>query len=618
MSIVPDGQLSFVGGQDASQSPDRIPQDAYASGINVSTRDGILRPRYGYIKRKLKFPEGGIDYQPGFSRTYENIFHGGKFQALIPYVIGREYYVIVVISGIIFLVHQDDFTVEIIEISDGSHLDELQLRINWSEAGRFLVLYDFPAFPVIIEGKSAKRSDPTKNEVPISVLGAYNQNRLFIANAGSDFTAGDPEGSLATPDAPSTFVEISAGGPYVGQIFKAPSEFNSGPITAMAFLQAVDTGTGIGSLIVGTRKIVSAYDSARERASWEAGKFGSVILKEVGIAGARSFINVNSELFFTAQDGTVRTLSMSRQDQQKWSKVPMSKEVSNWLKYKNNELIPYTIMGYFKNKVFISANAFRVLATRLNGARVIDVAFAGFVVMEMDSISKLGQSQSNPCWAGLWTGVRPLDMCTTGNERCFVMSKDPQSRNELWEIDPDSSIDKDRKTRRQIKSTIYTREFLFQDPFADKENSIFDVALTNLSGEFTLKVDYKPSHSPQYLPWVDWRHVAPTATYTVPEPSQVNGLSPHTVKELSFGCPQDESCNPVTNQLNRWFRKEQLRIKLQGDNWQLHGFRLKAKIYPGSDTDTTCDSYPKVELPREPNMDWDVGDFEEWYSYPEV
>ena len=89
-------------------------------------------------------------------------------------------------------------------IQGGSQLDEAADRINWSPAGKYLVIFDFPAYPVIIEGLLARRADPALLEIPRSVLGTYNQNRLFIANAGNEFTAGDPA-AYTFPTGPISF-----------------------------------------------------------------------------------------------------------------------------------------------------------------------------------------------------------------------------------------------------------------------------------------------------------------------------------------------------------------------------------------------------------------------------
>lgn len=611
MPVINDGQSGFLGGQDASQHPDAISENCFAAGVNVSTRRGVITPRHGLIKhsRKLQFPDGGVEFRPYQFRDYAAVYHGGKFQAQIPYQIGRQFYQLVIISGTVFLINQDTWAVEVLKLPDGSRLDELASRINWSQAGRFLVLHDFPARPVIIEGRIIRRSVAADFEVPVSVMSVYNQNRLFIANAGSEFTAGDPAGSLAALDAPITFQEIAPGQAYPAQIFQVPSDLNNSPITAMAFLQAVDSSTGIGTLIVSTSNSMYAYKSYLPRSQWEASQFGSNIVYNVGVAGPRCILNVNSDLFFLSPDGGFRTLSMARSQQGTWSRLPLSEEVGNWLKYDDKSLVKFGVLGYFDNKIFVTSNPYRVPATRLDGRPTTDIAYGGLSVLELHNLSRLGTEAIAPCWAGLWTGTRPMDMCTNDG-RFFVMSKDDGGRNELYELDPKTTHDTDGKYRRRIQSRVYTREYAFQNPFQNKEVKSIDVQLENLEGCFELKVDYRPHHSAQFLPWAEFNHYAPTCTPTVPVGTAVNGLASHTLRELNLGSPPSEFTDPVTGDLFSVFRKLQLRIDLKGDYWALNAFKLAATIRAQNESMAVTEQYPCVELLKECNTDWVIGPFE--------
>jgi len=80
----------------------------------------------------------------------------------------------------------------------------------------------------------------------------------------------------------------------------------------MTFLQFVDTSTGIGPLILATKNQIFSANSQNPRANWETGNFITTLTASSGIAGARSYVHVNSDLFFFGSDGQLRTLSMSR------------------------------------------------------------------------------------------------------------------------------------------------------------------------------------------------------------------------------------------------------------------------------------------------------------------
>lgn len=607
-----DGQNDFTGGQDASKNPELVPPNAYFSGVNVTCKNGVAGPRDGFNRLLLKFPNEGFGLDGTVPIAFETLFRQGKYQAAIPYFIGSQAFMVVVISGLIYFVNLTSYEVTPVPISDGSRLNEYSQRLNWSFGSRYVVIFDFPSFPVILENMTARRADPAAGEVPISTLGAYNQNRLFIANAGNEFTAGDPTGSLAAPNAPITFLEITTiGSPFFGQIFQLPTDYNNPPITAMGFLQQVDTSTGIGPLFIATRDQIFAFQSQLPRDQWELNQFGSVITNNAGIAGSKSFVNVNSDLFFISIDGQIRTLSTSRDEQKKWSRIPISREVKNWLKYVDPTLVQFAAMTYFNNTILTTANPYRVTARTLNQSPISDYAFGGMVALETDNISTLRQ-ESPPVWGGLWTGVRPMDFCTVG-ARCFVISKDEESVNHIWEITPDITVDKADYKERYVRSTFYTRNFDFQDPFKDKELLYLDTHIDDIRGDFEMKVEFRSAHSPYFLPWGTFKHKAPYRFCDIADPNcNFNGFEPQAFRQIKFGAPTTDACDPVTKEYYTFFRDVQLKFTIEGRSWQLPHFKLAAVGLPQADSDvTTCETYPKVALCGACDTDWVIPPFDE-------
>lgn len=610
--LLQDGTQDFLGGQDASKIPSRIPVNSYQAGVNLSVALGVPTPRWGYVKKKLTFPDENLRLPNGREVPYENIFRSGRFQALIPYTISAQSHLLIVISGVIFLVNHDTFEVDIITLQGGGSLNENTPRLNWSNAGKFLVIFDYPNYPVILEGITARRADPTKYEVPVSTIGAYNQNRLFIGNAGQDYTAGDPTGSLAAPDAPVTFKEVlQPAAPYFGQLFSLPTDNLQDTITAMGFLQFVDTSTGIGPLIMGTAKAVYAFQAQTPRADWDASTFGKMFISSAGIVGQRALCNVNTDIFFLSSDGQLRTASMSRQEQSKWSRTPISREVQNWLVCRDPTLLPYSVVGYFNNKVLVSANPYRVPALNVAGQPIYDVAFGGFVVLELDNLATLGKD-AQPAWAGLWTGARPLDIAIT-NEQCFVMSKDEGFSNQLYEMDPEITYDVEEETGliRYAPGILYSREYDFENAFQNKDLQSLDLGIRNVKGDFSINVKFKPSHGSQYVEWRTFNHKAPWRVCGFPSNCNINGLAAHSFLDLTIGdALQGNTCDPVSNLPYNLFRKLQLRFQITGAYWELQEYRLKAVKREQNELDTACQVYNAVELCKDCNSsDWAIGAF---------
>lgn len=610
VDLLAAGSLDFLGGQDASKKPDRIADNCYASGINVSVRRGALQPRWGFERKNIQFPIETVLDPYKQQRTYQNIFEASKFQAMIPFFIGTTQYIIFVVAGRILAVNPDNFVMIPIPINDGSTLNTRATRVTWSVAGKYLVIYDFPAYPVIVEGLSARRADPIDMEIPISSQGAFNQNRLFVANNGSEFTGGDPVGSLATPDAPITFAEVlTLASPYYGQIFQLPTVDHNDPITYMGFLQVTDTSTGIGPLLIASTRAIYSFNTQNPRTSWESGQFGSIICYNAGVAGPRAFANVNSDAFFLSADGYVRSLAMSRDEQKSWARVPISREVENWFKYWDKDLTQLGFVSYFGNKIFFSVNPYRTAVTDYDTLFPIsDYAHGGLVVMELDSLSSYGQA-SKPVWTGLWTGVRPMDMCNIGN-RAFIISKDSANINRLYEVNPEITYDTADAVVRQVRSRVYTKEYDFGDPFQNKELHSIDVNFGGIQGDFKFEVKYKPSHGPCFLPWTSFVHYAPWRICTVPEGCFLNGFAPHFIRDFTLSAPSSDDCSPITKDFYRVFRNVQLALTIEGKDWEINELRVKAVPRPQAVSQTICEEYPKISLCECCDDDWAVAPFE--------
>jgi hypothetical protein len=608
-SFLYDGAVDFLGGQDASVIPDRIAENCYASGINVSVRRGSIQPRWGFRRLDFTVEEGELPNKYLYKKTYKELFETGKFQALAPYYVGDDKYLIIVVGGLIFAYSLNTEDISYIKIADGTYLNSRATRINWTPAGQYLILYDFPAQPVIIDRLKARRSVSSAMEIPSAVLGAFNQNRLFIGNAGTEFTGSDPVGSTATPYAPLTFAEVEmAQSAYYGQIFKLPTVDHNNPITFMGFLQVTDTSTGIGPLIVGTSTALYSYATQNPRANWEQGPFGTIICYNAGIVSPRSFVNVNSDAFFLSGDGYVRSLSMSRDEQHRWARVPISREVENWFKFTDEELKRVSFAASFKNKVFFSVNPYRMPAVDFDtGYPISDFAHGGLAVLELDSLTSFG-TPSKPVWTGLWTGINPMDMAVF-DDRAFLMSKDASNINRLYEMDASINHDIAECKIRQIRSRVYTRELDFKDPFLNKELHSVDFNFDSIKGDFKLDVQYKPSHAPGFFPWRVYTHKAPWRSTSVPTGCFLNGYAYHHIRDLTLGAPLDDLCSPITRDYYKVFRKVQLELTFEGQYWELHEFRIKAIPRPQLPTQSVCEELPKVAVCDVLNDDWCVEDY---------
>jgi hypothetical protein len=599
----------FSGGQDVSRGLSNVPENRYYAGVNTSASKGVLKPRWGFSRLPLTFVEGGLANDNGDTKSYKEIFEGGKFQAAVSFYIDGDPYIACVISGQIFLVNIATSYVSVIHITDGSRINGRLPRVNRTIAGAYGVFYDYPDFPVLLNGAAARRADPASYEVPVSRLGAYNQSRLFIVNGGNEFTGGDPVGNTVATEPPITFEEVLIpGAAYYLQIFQMPTDFTREPITSMATLQAVDTSTGIGPLLIGTARGVYAYGTHVPRGQWEAGQFGSSIVSQVGVVGPRAFVNANSDAFFMSMDGHIRSISMAKNEQRMWSRIPISREVANWIKINDKTLLQHSVVEYFNNKVFFSVNPFRMEVTNFaSGLPISDYAFGGMVVLELDNLSSFGEPAA-PAWAGLWTGVRPMEFVTV-DDRMFIFSKDYYSTNRIYEVDPNLTYDTADDKVRQIKSRIYTGNYDCGNKFNRKRMHSLELGLESIKGDFNLKVSYKPSHVPYLYPWREVTHKAPWRLNDLNDDCTLNGFEAHSKRDFIIGFPEEDECNPISDELLAVFKEVQLYLEITGIYWELSDFRLKAVEHATTYNESMCDALKEDSLCAAPNTDWNYEEF---------
>jgi len=617
---VNDGNVSFGGGQNDGLFPSQIGRDQYRRGVNVTTTRGVLSPRPGFIFKDVDIRTSG---KVG-KQTYRNIFRRGKFQGAVSYDADDGQFIVAVISGIIFRINPRLLVADVIELPDGDRMNQYTRRIPWAHAGRFLVFFDYPNLPVIVENREARRSNTERTvtagfpavqvpqpEVPTSVLGAYVNNRLWVANAGQEFLASDPVGG-ASADAPITFEQTFApGSPFLGQSFSLGSQSGNRPITAMGFLQVADTSTGVGPLIIATKNSVYVYRADLPRDQWTQSAFGRLMLYNAGICGPRAFTNLNSDLIMLGGDNQVRSLFIGVRDQERWANTPISREVSPWLQeFENKQIMDIAFVEAYKNRVFVGVAPFSIAALTTDQRDVYDYAHGGMIVLELDNISALG-ANANPVWCGLWTGIYPMEMIVL-EDGPYIFSKDEGGINRLYFLDESKTYDEFNGKKKDITCRIYTRAYDFENRFLDKEVGIADYGFSNIAGNFKLKVEYRGSNLERYALWKDFSYKAKTETcFGAGEGCDVDIpiLMEQSFRELNFGDPIQTDCDDLTQDEGKILRQVELRLTLSAANWVLQGIRLRFDLLEDldhRDTSFVCEDKEAEVIGECGLSDWQI------------
>jgi len=253
---------------------------------------------------------------------------------------------------------------------------------------------------------------PQVVRIPIGTAMAFGQGRLFVAVerywdhglAGSvrgwqtgrglrNIVAGDDERG-DDPDRFLVFTEndVLAG----GGALSLPSE--NGFITSMTFFRNTATGTGLGELVVLSRRgsCVFAVSVSRQQ-GWGQDGFGQQLFQSSGSASPWALVPVNSDLAYYGSGGlrTIRYTASNETAAGGVASVPISPEVLNFTDFTLPEHEPYVTMAHSDNYIFATAG----------GSALPDgsVAFRSVLPWDLANFQVSGSAPGR-VFAGAWTG----------------------------------------------------------------------------------------------------------------------------------------------------------------------------------------------------------------------
>ena len=574
-NFISDGYLTFDAGQNEGLLADRIRQNQTVRNINLTLKDNALKKRPSFVEQELCFNFSGR-IGSGYA-DYLDIFRKGKVQLFGFYPTDTGTYLVLVISGVIFIIDPRDNVVSIVEVEgEFPRANQYRSRLNWSHAGKFFVIFDWPNQPIILDGFTARRADEDVPEIPLSFIGTFVQNRLFIGNTGIEFGASDPV-QRDNPDAPLTFFETIAtptnpNPPFANQFFSLDYIYDLENITAMGYLQQQDSSTGYGPLFISTEKSIHVAPVNQPRDNWTQSQFLSVVIYNYGVVGPRAFTNVGSDLIYKGFDGQIYSLNTGRQNQRTWANTDISREITKSLDTCNRELLEFSAMGYHNNRVFTTLKPFATKAINLFGDNTVDYVNQGLGVIELENASGL-TSESNPVWAGIWTGFYPIDMLEINFEFYFIGKNSGNKYNSLVKLEEAGTRDFFSNQSRQVRSRVITKEFVFKDIFADKEARSLKLNFSGVEGDFYAKIFVRRNVSDK---WVEWGNIR-------------NNRKPYKLcREYGLskvlGKTTDKTCEGIRSSFN----KIQLRVDLQGDRFTLENLKIRADIKPETDNVSKC------------------------------
>jgi hypothetical protein len=616
MPFLIDGQLSFEGGQNSGLTPDKIGKNQFERGVNVSTHNGSLQPRPRFRNISVRVLTEGTE--AGLS--YQEIFDKGKFQGERVFLADQRSFTITVRSGIIFKVDYLKGIATVLRTTTDDRIALRHRRVPIKQAGEYMVIWDWPNMPVVIEKDSARRSNWENTdsqglpqpEVPQSRLGVFVQSRLWVANGTNEFTAGDFVGDVTKPEAPITFAEVfTSNAPYVGQVFNLGFGFGNTKISAMGFISSRNSqskvqATKFGPLYVATRKSIHLYNAELPRADWLQTTFGTIELWGTGIVGERAHDIIGSDIIFQDNRGNLHSFTKNQNDERSgWATTVISREVDDWLYTVNKEYLDIGFVTYFDRLVLAGARPIRIPMKGYRGQLIYDYAHEGMVALELDNVSTI-TSPASPSWAGLWTGMRPMEALAV-DDKLYVVSKDLDGFNRTYLMDEEAQFDEWKGIYRKPKGRVYLRSFNHEQPFTDKFETSADVNLGNVRSDLNLKLYRKPLHATAFTLWGEYDYVQKCTDMCDFE--QLAPNAPIGYRVLAFGDPLKTGCNTVTGESEQYYRETQLMLEFEGGDWRIDRVKLKGEVQGEADSDGTPCTAQVKEQPKEDCSwvsDWDL------------
>jgi len=511
-SWLPYNLETYSGGVSSAVSPDLLPPNQTAWGMNVDFRGSKVQTRPN-IAQRMYLPSGKIQ-----GVGYFNV-QGGM--------------IIVVIAGVPYRIRvgprNSNFVVE--QITLPFYNSPIIDQVWMCQTVESFIIQDGQSAAIIYDGTTARRADPSIPEVPIGQQMAYGNGRLWVVIQGTQLVAGDIR--TDTPGSELSFTEtqyLSGGGAL---------SFST-PITGLAFIPVTNTSDYGALAVLGRNYVETVRADITQRDSWASYPgFVTNAMRNVGTPSGWTITQVNQDIFFRDALGGIRSLNTGLSSAyyaqyrgaQSDANISISREVSRLVDFDSQQLLNFSSGVYFNNRLLMTSSPFLNVSGGVSHRDIVCLDFAPIATM---------QGQSPPAYNGTWQGCDFVKL--VGGEfnlqtRAFGVSSDTDGFNRLYEFDSgdvtdlyisDGTVMTDGTAlpvaESPIESFVEYPRIDFQEPKRRKRLTRCDVWLSNISGEVAVTAYWRPDNNQK---WQLWDSTTQCATMTDPATT-----SPHVWKNL--------------------------------------------------------------------------------------
>ncbi len=554
-----DTQATVLDGMNRGREPELISEQQAALLRNVSIRGGRVRSRPRIVKR-MSLPNGLMQGASIFNASSQIVASiGGKFYVIDPKA----------------------WTAEQKNATDLN--SSKQPRVWFAETVGSIVMQDGQSKPYIYDGADFRRAD--SNEVPVGKAMAFGNGRLaVVVNSGYDVRIGD----IRQPDHQSELKFTETYNLLGGGDFAFESQ-----VKALAILPVIDTGSGQGALVVGTDSAVYTMKTQiSQRDLWGEVGFQTILLPTRGISGANAVVAVNQDLYFRSSDG-LRSVRSSTADYDAPGLAPLSVELRHRFDYDTPFLLEDASVVCFDNRLLCTHSPF------IYGPRSMA---QGLVAFNFDSLSGRGQ-KSPPAYDGEWDGILIAELFTgriSGTERCFILGRDLDGTNGLWEILRENAVQVGDEPTQAFESRV-----LFGDaPGTLKHLRRCDLMFSDIRGGLNVRAYFKPNKYPYWVRWDEF-------TVDAPPTQSWGSVVPQHRTLLSTRSPIEE-LDPTTARLISCSTGFQVRIEWDGQARldYLQVFQERVSMLPYADNPAPNQTQDVVTVPS-----WAVSP-QFWHTHP--
>jgi hypothetical protein len=428
------------------------------------------------------------------------------------------------------------------------------------QAEDFLIVQNGAADPLFFDGASTRRSlGQAGNELPAGCMGVYVQGRVWMVLAGTNqgpsnsYMAGDlvyTHGFTDGYDGRSAVLQtqelslFSGGAPFSVPV-------SAGPITGMGTTAVMDTSLGQGSLVVMTHNSVFSVNVPLDRALWFQSQSPLVVvsLPNYGTTGQNALVTVNGDLWYRSIDG-IRSYQVGRRDIGTWVNTPLSVEMERVLLRDTQQLLGNISGVLFNNRLLMGCAPFTI-----DGR---GVACRGLIALDFNNVSTL-TTRSQPCYDGLWTGVRILKIIKgtfNGVDRCFAFAIGCDNDIQLWELlrDEQGYFDWDGTQDVATESVIETRSMGWSDNGNKLKRLLCaDLYLDRLAGndDVTIMFKYRSDEDPFWNSWHEFQLCAPIHDCRTADCPTFQDVKEQYRTYVRLPDPSDTPCSPITRRSPR-------------------------------------------------------------------